>query len=475
MKKLVLMIALIGVIVLGYSQSSGDMRYSGGDIQYYDGAGWVTLSSTSSVNPETFGAATLKGSATGKYVYTATGGTEGKILVDSIGSWFGHQVLSISNDTIYLEDGGFVVLPSQTIPRLQIINDSFLTIAPYYIDTISLCGLCSGITPVFRTDSIDLDVAKSDTSNIIISVINSTCGGDYMTNGDSITIEFENITTDSSYILTGTYEDTITSIDSAGLANVGLVGVLTNINYYHTLTSLHYTGTDTIIVSAEIRCINGGEDAAIDSIYTVAINTDYRLISSIAAVNYVGGVMVFNQFSDENNSKNSTGGGSPTTANVDSTNTIDSVNGSNWYSYVTINEDTSSWEYKISSISDDTIRSQVLFANGDTSETYLFAHLLSSTSYWYFARLAFLDVSTFNGTTVDVTYQAVSGGSKSIDSIYIEVLEPDSNIAIYPLPSAAGISTETIDVSQIGRYKLTIFSVATDGFVARQTTFIHKI
>lgn len=41
------------------------------------------------VNPETFGAISNKATAQGKYVYTATGGTEGKIAVDSIGAWFG--------------------------------------------------------------------------------------------------------------------------------------------------------------------------------------------------------------------------------------------------------------------------------------------------------------------------------------------------------------------------------------------------
>lgn len=115
MKKLVLVVALLSVIVLGYSQSSGDMRYDSGDIQYYNGSTWVTLSSTSSVDPETFGAATVKGSAEGKYVYTATGGTEAKILVDSLGVWFGHQALSLSNDTLELEGGGFVVLPEDVI------------------------------------------------------------------------------------------------------------------------------------------------------------------------------------------------------------------------------------------------------------------------------------------------------------------------------------------------------------------------
>ncbi|MCB0502031.1 MAG: tail fiber domain-containing protein [Bacteroidetes bacterium] len=96
------------------------------------------------------------------------------------------QIISISNDTIYLEDGGFVVLPSGTVDT----DDQTLTVTNQSSDSVSI-QIADGNEVTFNIEDADADptnelqdlIQLSDTSFVITGtndtiVINSPAGTD---------------------------------------------------------------------------------------------------------------------------------------------------------------------------------------------------------------------------------------------------------------------------------------------------------
>ncbi|MEZ5004588.1 MAG: tail fiber domain-containing protein [Chitinophagales bacterium] len=96
------------------------------------------------------------------------------------------QAISISNDTIYLEDGGFVVLPSGTVDT----DDQTLTVTNQSSDSVSI-QIADGNEVTFNIEDADADptnelqdlIQLSDTSFVITGtndtiVINSPAGTD---------------------------------------------------------------------------------------------------------------------------------------------------------------------------------------------------------------------------------------------------------------------------------------------------------
>ena len=150
MKKLLLILVLF-IPILTFSQSPGDVRYNIPLVQweFYNGVTWVAQATPSSVDPETFPNIDNKNDAIGKYVYTNTGG-EGKIPVDSIPSWFGSggsADFSIQNCTP--DSLPFLKIENQFHPQasqfLQLLGNDLATIQ----DT-----LIAGIENLYKDDGL---------------------------------------------------------------------------------------------------------------------------------------------------------------------------------------------------------------------------------------------------------------------------------------------------------------------------------
>ncbi|MEZ5008607.1 MAG: tail fiber domain-containing protein [Chitinophagales bacterium] len=112
-------------------------------------------------------------------------GTNDTIIINSIAGT-DDQIISISNDTIYLEDGGFVVLPSGTVDT----DDQTLTVTNQGADSISV-QIADGNEVTFNIEDADADstnelqnlIQLSDSSFVISGtndtiIINSIAGTD---------------------------------------------------------------------------------------------------------------------------------------------------------------------------------------------------------------------------------------------------------------------------------------------------------
>lgn len=343
--------------------------------------------------------------------------------------------------------------------------------------------------PSGDTTTTNLIVQYLDFDNAGFSVITSECAGTPASSGDSIYYTLTNIVTDSVRSFGGAFGDNLTQADSQALADVGLLNALIPTLEYQAITNLTKTFSDTIVISAYMEVNGCVGQTVVDTMYT----GEAVFVASVAYPNTASSC--FSQYSSTNFSISSraTDTSLPTAGlRFSANNDIDSSSAFNvWYGDVSINEGAySTTSDFVNPAATDTVDIIIGFANGDTCTARYYGGAANTNVFaaWTYG----LTLSTFNESAqtcgIFVTRINGSSGSKTMASctdstgLYLVITNPDLTTQEINSGSGHGLTctgnlanqTYTIDVSQIGLYKIETFLTATDGFVANHVAYIRR-